>query len=58
MTGFYGTVAVSSTAHGRETAEHLFRWITEGTQPPLLTQTEGTLMVRENWRQVKEELQL
>ena len=58
VTGFYGTVAVSSTAHGRETAEHLFRWITEGTQPPMLTQTEGTLMVRENWQQVKEELQL
>lgn len=58
MTGFYGTVAVSSTAHGRQTTEYLYRWIKEGTPPPMLTQTEGTLMVRENWRQVKEELQL
>lgn len=58
MTGFYGTVAVSSTAHGRETAGYLFHWIKDGTPPPMLTQTEGTLMVRENWQQVKEELQL
>jgi L-arabinose transport system substrate-binding protein len=58
VTGFYGTVAVSSTTHGRDTAEHLFRWITEGTPPPPLTETTGTLMVRENWQQVKQELQL
>lgn len=58
ITGFYGTIAVSSTAHGRDTAEHLFRWIKEGTQPPALTETTGVLMTRENWQQVKQELQL
>jgi L-arabinose transport system substrate-binding protein len=58
MTGFYGTVAVSSTAHGRDTAEYLFHWIKEGTPPPPLTQTSGTLMTRANWQQVKQELQL
>jgi L-arabinose transport system substrate-binding protein len=58
VTGFHGTVAVSSTTHGRATAEHLYRWIKDGAPPPMLTQTEGTLMVRENWQQVKEELQL
>jgi L-arabinose transport system substrate-binding protein len=58
VTGFFGTVAVSSTAHGRETAEHLFRWISDGTPPPPLTQTSGTLMTRENWQQVKQDLQL
>jgi L-arabinose transport system substrate-binding protein len=58
ITGFYGTVAVSSTAHGRDTAEHLFRWIKDGTKPPGLTQTKGTLMTRENWQQVKQQLEL
>lgn len=56
-TGFHGTIAVSSTRHGRETAEHLYRWIKDGTQPPALTETAGTLMTRENWRAVKEQLE-
>lgn len=57
MTGFHGTIAVSSTRHGRETAEHLFHWIQNGKQPPALTETTGTLMTRDNWRAVKEQLE-
>jgi L-arabinose transport system substrate-binding protein len=57
-TGFHGTVAVSSTMHGRETARNLYNWIVEGEKPPANTVTGGTLMTRDNWEQVREELGL
>lgn len=57
-TGFHGTVAVSSTMHGRQTAEDLYRWIAEDEQPPANTETTGTLMTRDNWQDVREELGL
>lgn len=57
-TGFHGTVAVSSTMHGRQTAEDLYTWITEGEQPPANTETSGTLMTRDNWQEVRAELGL
>lgn len=57
-TGFFGTVAVSSTRHGRETAMNLVGWIRDGKRPPDLTETTGTLMTRQNWQEVKAALQL
>ncbi|WP_148254515.1 arabinose ABC transporter substrate-binding protein [Aidingimonas lacisalsi] len=57
-TGFHGTIAVSSTMHGRATAENLYRWITEGEEPPANTETSGTLMTRDNWEEVRDELGL
>lgn len=57
-TGFHGTVAVSSTMHGRQTAEDLYRWISEGEEPPANTETSGTLMTRDNWQDVRQELGL
>ncbi|GEN26250.1 L-arabinose-binding periplasmic protein [Halomonas cupida] len=57
-TGFYGTVAVSSTSHGRETASSLYQWVTEGVEPPANVETTGTLMTRDNWEQVRDELGL
>lgn len=57
-TGFHGTVAVSSTMHGRQTAEDLYRWITEDKEPPANTETSGTLMTRDNWQEVREDLGL
>jgi L-arabinose transport system substrate-binding protein len=57
-TGFYGSMAVSSTVHGRQSAINLYRWIKNGARPPVLTETAGTLMTRENWREVKMELGL
>lgn len=57
-TGFHGTVAVSSTMHGRQTAEDLYRWISEDKQPPANTETSGVLMTRENWQEVREDLGL
>ncbi|CAM3654988.1 arabinose ABC transporter substrate-binding protein [Halomonas sp. AOP12-C2-37] len=57
-TGFHGTVAVSSTMHGRQTSEDLYRWISEDTQPPANTETSGVLMTRDNWQEVRAELGL
>lgn len=55
-TGFYGTIAVSSTNHGKESAENLVQWIKTGKQPPADTQTTGKLMTRTNWLDVRKEL--
>ncbi|WP_251976533.1 arabinose ABC transporter substrate-binding protein [Salinicola avicenniae] len=57
-TGFYGTVAVSSTMHGRQTADNLYTWITTDEKPPANTETTGTLMTRDNWQQVRADLGL
>lgn len=57
-TGFHGTVAVSSTMHGRQSAINLVHWLREGVEPPAVTETTGELMVRGNWQQVKEKLGL
>ncbi|MCM2130433.1 arabinose ABC transporter substrate-binding protein [Larsenimonas rhizosphaerae] len=57
-TGFYGTMAVSSTMHGRQTADNLYTWIKEGEKPRDNTETTGTLMTRDNWEQVRADLGL
>jgi len=55
-TGFYGTIAVSSTNHGKESTENLVDWIRNGKQPAADTQTTGKLMTRDNWTAVRSEL--
>ncbi|WP_114811546.1 arabinose ABC transporter substrate-binding protein [Paraburkholderia kururiensis] len=55
-TGFYGTIAVSSTNHGKQSTQNLVDWIRSGKQPPADTQTTGKLMTRENWQAVRTEL--
>jgi L-arabinose transport system substrate-binding protein len=55
-TGFYGTIAVSSTNHGKDSTQNLVDWIKNGKQPPADTQTTGKLMVRANWQDVRKEL--
>jgi len=57
-TGFVGTVAVSSTMHGARTSEMMFNWLTKGVQPPAITLTGGTLATRDNWKKVKQDLDL
>ena len=56
VTGFYGTIAVSSTNHGKESAQNLVDWIRTGKAPPADTQTTGKLMTRDNWLAVRKEL--
>ncbi|GLU31127.1 arabinose ABC transporter substrate-binding protein [Trinickia caryophylli] len=55
-TGFYGTIAVSSTNHGKQSTQNLVDWIKAGKQPAADTQTTGKLMTRDNWQDVRKEL--
>lgn len=55
-TGFYGTIAVSSTNHGKQSAQNLVDWIRAGKEPPADTPTVGKLMTRDNWQAVRAEL--
>ncbi|HEY3598307.1 MAG TPA: arabinose ABC transporter substrate-binding protein [Paraburkholderia sp.] len=56
QTGFYGTIAVSSTNHGKDSTQNLVDWIKTGKQPAADTQTTGKLMTRDNWKDVRTEL--
>lgn len=51
-TGFYGSMLLAAKEHGYKTSEMMYRWITDGVEPPLDTRTVGTLITRENFRQV------
>lgn len=54
-TSFHGSILLSAKDHGYRTAEMLYRWIKDGVEPPLDTRTVGTLITRENFRQVLKE---
>lgn len=51
-TGFFATVLLSPRRHGYDTAAQVYRWITTGQRPPTETLTSGTLIGRENYREV------
>jgi L-arabinose transport system substrate-binding protein len=48
-TGFYGSIYASAPYEGFRTAELLYLWVKDGTQPPLDTRTDGQLITRENF---------
>jgi L-arabinose transport system substrate-binding protein len=54
-TAFYGSMLLSAKSHGYQTAEMLYRWVTEGREPPQDTRTVGVLITRENFRTVLRE---
>lgn len=54
-TGFYGTVLISPLRHGYETTEMLFKWVTQGIEPPKDTRTAGIFVTRETFRKVAAE---
>ena len=54
-TSFYGSMLLSAKEHGYKTTEMLYKWIKDGVEPPLDTRTVGTLITRENFRQVLKE---
>jgi L-arabinose transport system substrate-binding protein len=54
-TAFYGSMLLSAKSHGYQTAEMLYRWVTEGREPPRDTRTVGVLITRENFRTVLRE---
>ena len=48
-TGFFATVLLAAKAHGYQTSQLMFNWITKGVVPPLDTRTAGTLITRDNY---------
>jgi L-arabinose transport system substrate-binding protein len=54
-TSFYGSMLLSAKAHGYQTAEMMFHWIKDGTEPPLDSRTVGVLITRDNFQQVLKE---
>jgi L-arabinose transport system substrate-binding protein len=54
-TSFYGSMLLSAKEHGYKTSEMLYTWIKDGVEPPLDTRTVGTLITRENFREVLKE---
>lgn len=51
-TGFYASVKLSARKHGYDTARLMYKWISEGTEPPLVTWTTGKLMTRDNYKEL------
>lgn len=54
-TGFFASILISPKRHGFETAELMYHWIKEGTEPPKATFTSGLLITRDNYKQVMKE---
>lgn len=54
-TGFFGSMLLAPRRHGFETAEMMFKWIQDGTEPPLDTRTAGIFITRQNFDQVLKE---
>ncbi len=57
-TGFYSTCLISPYRHGFETTELLFKWISDGIEPPMDTRTIGIMIDRSNYLQVMREQDL
>ncbi len=51
-TGFYGSIFISAITHGTLPTEMLYDWVVNGKEPPLDTRTAGTLITRDNFREV------
>ncbi|MEI6808074.1 MAG: arabinose ABC transporter substrate-binding protein [bacterium] len=54
-TGFYAALLISPKRHGFETAELMYKWITEGVEPPKLTLTSGILIRRDDYQKIMTE---
>lgn len=50
-TGFFASILLSPRKHGFDTAEMMYKWISEGKEPPLETWTSGTLITRKNFQE-------
>ena len=51
-TPFFGSMLASAPGEGFAASEMLYKWIKDGTPPPLDTRTEGILITRENFEAV------
>ena len=54
-TGFFAAVLISPRHHGYMTSELMYKWITEGKEPPMTTFTDGILINRDNYKKIMKE---
>jgi L-arabinose transport system substrate-binding protein len=54
-TGFYASILLSAREHGYKTAEMLYQWVKDGTEPPKDSRTTGVIITRDNYKQIYEE---
>lgn len=50
-TPFCGSVLMEANLHGYETTAAMFKWVTQGIEPPLCRETGGILITRETFEQ-------
>ena len=51
-TPFFGSMLASAPQEGFDASTMLYKWIKDGTQPPLDTRSEGILITRENFQEI------
>lgn len=51
-TGLFGSILLQAKRHGFDTADMMYKWIKNGTEPPKTTYTDGILITRDNYKQV------
>jgi L-arabinose transport system substrate-binding protein len=51
-TAFYASVLLQAKLHGFQTADIMYKWIMNGTEPPKDTRTIGVLIDRDNFQRV------
>jgi len=54
-TAFFASILLDARRHGYETTLAMYRWITANTQPAMLTYTDGKVMTRDNWQELRSE---
>lgn len=51
-TGLFASVLIRPRLHGHDTAHLMYQWIKDGKEPPKVTLTNGTLITRDNYKEV------
>lgn len=54
-TGFFASVLLTARKHGYDTAMLMYKWIKDGTEPPLVTYTDGILITRDTYEKIMKE---
>jgi L-arabinose transport system substrate-binding protein len=51
-TGMWGSILLTPKRHGFDTAEMMFHWIKDGSEPPKITYTDGFLITRDTYQKI------
>lgn len=52
QTAFIASILLDARIHGYDTAKKMFLWITQGKEPDKVTWTSGTVMTRDNYKEL------